>query len=556
MKIAVKKFFNSNQIGYYEIVLTLLILVAFLINATYVVYPDEFYNLMGSKFINNGHIPYKDFFDHHMPFPWYLGAILLKISVGSYVVFRHLWALLQFASLVVLGSWIRKHNKNLYPYYLTFTFLYPLMAVYFWLHIFIADALAAFIFSLIFWMLLSITFDREKKHRARPIFVTNFLTFLFIFTSLTYIYLAIILYLWEFYLILRSGKKTIAVFFILAATPYLLYGIYLLLTGSAADFYFSNFTYNTALYINIPNYTIGQHFNPVKFAATLIYNFWGQYLPQLTGLKDINLYLPVGKLTLMGSFLLLIYLLARLPIIGILYLALLSFSLPRSGIKEFNETDYQIGVFVMIGIIATLFMAYLLRRERFKEQTMNDLSRVVQAMIGVYMIFLFIFMIKGTYDKWYLRTTQKMPSIRNSADAAIFIDRILDSKDYYWIGPFEPNEEVFVHNGQLPGKFIALLPQYRENEKMRADFLNQFSTHNPKIIIFKTDTGIFGTPTYQFGSFYLDWMKDKYTRLGAIPGIQVVQNPTGLNLALHLYIKNEDKNNIIAKLQALQYISK
>ncbi len=49
----------------------------FLLNSRYVDYPDEYINLLGGKVILNGGLPYRDFWDHHLPLAWYTSAILL-----------------------------------------------------------------------------------------------------------------------------------------------------------------------------------------------------------------------------------------------------------------------------------------------------------------------------------------------------------------------------------------------------------------------------------------------------------------------------------------------
>lgn len=145
-----------------ELLFYLGVLILFHLNSSYVSYPDEFVNLWGGKYINLGKVPYREFFDHHLPLAWYLSAFILKLSFNSYTVFRFLWALLQFITLVGLGLWIKKKHREFHHYYLVFLLLYPLITVYYWLHIFLADSLAAFFFCLLFWILLL----RSEEHTS------------------------------------------------------------------------------------------------------------------------------------------------------------------------------------------------------------------------------------------------------------------------------------------------------------------------------------------------------------------------------------------------------
>lgn len=383
--------------------------------------------------------------------------------------------------------------------------------------------------------------------------VVSILTFCMIFSSATYIYVGIILYVWQIYLLRWDIKKIIS-FCLLSLLPYFMYLGYLILTKSWYDLYFANFLYNVDFYIDIPNYTKGKLFNPLKFAFTLIYNFWGGYLSKLTTVKDLNLYLPVNITAVLGSFTLLLLFLRKNVGLGILFFFLLSFAAPRGNIQEFRETDYQIGVFLMLGVISAIFSLMIVVKSSFKHNLLDDVRRVTQFLLAVFLFFSFIFLAKNTYDKWYLRYTQKMPSVNNISSTAQFLDAILEDDDYYWVGPYEPHESFFVRKGRLPGRYVVMLPQYSKSAYTKNNFLAEFERHRPRLIIFKTDTGIFGNPTYAFGSFLLAWMSDKYTRLEDIKGISILKSPSSFKLAHHLYLVNTHKEELLEKLQRERYI--
>lgn len=535
-----------------ELLFYFTVFILFLINSTYVSYPDEFVNLWAGKYINLGKIPYREFFDHHLPLAWYLSAFILKLSFNSYTLFRFFWALLQFIILIGLGLWIKKRHREFHHYYLVFLLLYPLVTVYYWLHIFLADSLAAFFFSLIFWILLLETY--KKSNTIVIYLVTSFLTFCLIFSSLSYLYLGLALYLWQAYLLVPKIKNML-ILALFSALPYFFYLLYLVLTNSVSDFYFANLTYNTDLYINIANYTRGKFFNPLKFGFTLIYNFWQGYLPRLTMIKDLSLYLPVGSLVTLGSFILFLLLMFRYLPIGILFFFTLSFSAPRSNVStSINETDYQVGLYILLGVVASLFVLAAARKIVLKEEFSQDILRIGRLLLSLFLLFSFIFLLYNTYSKWYLRYTQKMPSIRDTSDSAIFLDEILDEGDTFWSGPYEPHESFFVKKGRMVGKYLSLLPQFRENDVLKTNFINQFTKKKPKIIIFKINTGIFGSPASEFGNFFLDWLKEDYITLKDVKGINVLKNPTSIRLDTDLFILKSEKNSVLDKLKHYKYI--
>ncbi|OGK55735.1 hypothetical protein A3I50_02670 [Candidatus Roizmanbacteria bacterium RIFCSPLOWO2_02_FULL_37_9] len=535
-----------------EIIIFLIIFLIFFINTTYVTYPDEFVNLLAGKFINSGKIPYKEFFDHHLPFAWYFAAVLLKFSSGSYLLFRYLWSVFSFIVLLSTGLWIRKYYRSIYLYYLIFFAFYPLVSVYFWLHLFLADSLATLFFVLVFWILICQTFD--KKISFRIILICSLLTFLLIFSSLTYLYLGLALYLWQFYLVGFRSKRFL-ILFVIIILPYFLYLIYLLFYKSLDDFYLANIEYNTSLYIDIPNYVRGRFFNPLKFGFTLIFNFWEGFLPRLATVKDLSLYLPISTVTVLGSFILLILFLFRNVLIAAIFFFLVSFSAPRSNLqKAMFETDYQTGLFIMLGIVSSLVAVYLLRKLEIKDTLTNDIRRLSQLLLSILLLFTFVFLVKNTYDKWFYRYTQKMPSIYDKADTAVFLDEVLEEDDYYWIGPYEPHEIFFVKKGRLSGKYISVMPQFKENEKIKRSFIEQFERNQPKIIIFKWNTGVFGTPADQFADFFLEWLKDKYTRLDKIKDIKVLKSPSSFYLNTNLFLLNNHQDEILRSLRINRYI--
>ncbi len=534
----------------WDTVLYALSFILFWVNSNYVAYPDEFVNILGGQFINQGRAPYIGFFDHHLPLAWYLAAIFLKISFGSFILFRKYWMIFVFLCLVGVGRWIKRHHSDLYPFYLIFVLFYPIMGVYFWFHLYIADSLAILFFSLTFWLLLAQTLTRKVSYEVT--LLASFLTFCLIFSSLTYLYLAFILYVWEAVLVGWNIRKLVK-FFAVAVIPYIVFGLSIVFTGAIKDFYFSNFTYNTQLYIDIPNYTRGHFFNPLKFGMTIMFNFYNNYLPLLSKIKHMDLYLPIGTLAASGSLALLVLLLWRFPIFGVLYFFVLSFSAPRSDISNYHETDYQGALFLVFGLISSLIALYLIRKIRSSEFIVHDMARLAQAVIAIFMFFSFVFLFENTYSKFFQRYIQKIPNAPNHSFTGQFVDMLVGD-DYYWMGPYMPDQEFFVKRAKLPGKYPTLLPQFRENDHLKQTFLEQFEKNPPKIIVFQQTASIFNTPAVEFGKFFLDWMSDKYTQVEDIKGITVVRSPSEFNLRTDLYLRNDQKEALLQKLHQEGYV--
>jgi len=546
------------------------ILLLFVVNSQYVAYPDEFVNILGGKFILEGKIPYRDFFDHHLPGAWYLSALILLFSFGSFVKFRFLWGVVQFLILFFVGRFIQKRNKELFSFYLGFFLIYPIITMYYWTHLFIADGIAFLFFSSLLWMLLVESYQKETK--LRTAIYLSLANFIFVFSSLTYIYIALLFYVWIGILLIKSlgshsrtfdklsvnsggnPVKNILLFIIISVVPYLLYGLYLLISNSWREFYISNFVYNTTLYISVPNYTMGHFFNPFKFALTIIYNFFQSYIPLLVRIKEFNLYFPVDLVLALSTFLLAVFLLKEKPLFGILYFLILSFSAPRSNLMKIGETDYQSGLFIAIGTISFFFLLWRYKYIQFVFEPLEIIRKFLVALVVLYGIFAGLFLVQNSYNKFYLRHTQKMPSIYDHAPTALFINEVLGKGDYYWVGPYEPQEEFFVKQAMLPGKFPTLLPQFRESEYFSSKFIEQFEAHMPKIIMYKHEASIFGTPAMEFGKFFTDWMEGRYISIENIKGTTVLKSPETFTMRSDIYLLKSEKDILMKKMSEKGYV--
>lgn len=316
----------------------------------------------------------------------------------------------------------------------------------------------------------------------------------------------------------------------------------------------SNFVYNTTLYMHVPNYTPGKYFNPIKFALTVIYNFYDTYIQLLVRIKEFNLYFPVDLVLALSTFILLVYLLKELPFIGILYFFVLSFSAPRSNLMKIGETDYQSGLFIAIGTISFFLLLWRYKYIKFSFEPLEYVRKFLVSLVFLYGVFAGLFLVQNTYNKFYLRHTQKMPSIYDHAPTALFINEILGEGDYYWVGPYEPNEEFFVRKAKLPGKFPTLLPQFRESEYFSGKFIEQFENNMPKIIMYKHEASIFGTPAMEFGKFFTDWMEGKYISIENIKGVTVLKSPETFTMRSDIYLLKSEKDALLKKMAEMGYI--
>jgi hypothetical protein len=317
--------------------------------------------------------------------------------------------------------------------------------------------------------------------------------------------------------------------------------LYLIYSNTLKDFWFSNFTYNTLHYINIANYTPGiSNFNPLRFALTVINNFWVAYLPLLSQLAHPSFYQPISRLVGLGTITLLIYLLYTRPVFGIFYLILLSFSAPRSAqLVDMKETDYQMGLFIILGSISAIFALYQLLKDLDTKSFFVKFCRsVVCIWLLVYLVFTTAFAVQNTLTLRYQRYMGTLPPIANISDIADFVSSMTESGDAFWIGPYEGNHSFFVKDRVLAGKYPSLLPQFREDEYLKNDFLGEMQKYKPAIIVFNHEASIFMTPAVEFGRFFLDWMKTRYVNCTEAH-VDCKSHVRGINVKNDVYIRKD-----------------
>jgi len=328
-----------------------------------------------------------------------------------------------------------------------------------------------------------------------------------------------------------------------AIAPYVVYALYLLITGTAKDFWFANFTYNTKLYINIVNYSaVTSSFNPLRFALTVINNFWQSYLPLLSQLAYVSFYSPVSRLVALGTLMTALYLGYKKPLFGLIYLALLSFSAPRSSqLADMKQTDYQMGLFIIMGTISAVFVLYQLLYDLDTKSFFVKFWRsIVCFFLLMYFAFSLAFMLQNTLSIRYQRYMGMLPPTTNISDIADFVTRWIEPSDTYWIGPYEGHHAFYVKKGQAAGKYPSLLPQFRENDFLRNDFLHEMEKANPKMIIFHHEASIFQTPANEFGAFFLDWMKGRYINCVEAKA-DCKSEVSGINVREDVYVRSNAK---------------
>lgn len=156
-KISALKNKFSNIIPYLLLGLAACI---WLLIARYGSFGDEQENFTAGWLLSQGYVPYRDFFYHHAPLPFFLGVPLYRISFEPWLWYR----LLVFGWYLACGLTLMKLSSRRMRNYLGF--LWIILAIsspYFQSHQYLAESLITPILVGLVWLVFSTMFEKRNK---------------------------------------------------------------------------------------------------------------------------------------------------------------------------------------------------------------------------------------------------------------------------------------------------------------------------------------------------------------------------------------------------------
>lgn len=558
MSLKIPKIIWNNLIANKELYLFFFsILLVIFTNQLHLSYPDEFENILGGKFILQGRLPYTGFFIHHNPFAYFFAAFLNIFSGISFVKFRLLFGLTFFLSLILFFRFIRKNFGKTESIITLFATLFLVFgATYFWGQMLLGDTLSIYLITPAFITLFFCLYNNKILTLKLLIFISTLLS-LSLMTSMSVVYAVFVAYLLIGYLFLtkKVNTKWYKVILILL-TPYIIFAAYLIITRSLHEYYLQAIRFNTDYYIKLPdNASIT---NPLSSLITLQVKFIQNFKAALLLSKDLNFGTPFVHALSLSSAIMVIFLLFQkrysLAIFLWLYLTYIS---ARGNPYTTSETDYQAIGYQLTSIFNGVAVTIYLWTE-LATQLLNN-KRVVYSflliLVGLYNFSLLIFFFDRWLDKTYQKYTGTAPLIYDRPTVAPVLNQLLGPNDYYYIGPFDFENQLYLNS--IPAtKYIVALPGMDNSPRIQNEITEDLIKHHPKIIIFHTEMRVYGIAP---GRFLLDdYIAKEYFNLEQL-GIKCLgyapktkwygpPDPHSYDFERHFFFSNDMKGNIIQYL--------
>lgn len=514
-----RKFINNLYAQRYLIGVCFFIFFAFFVNTFHTQFPDEYDNIYGGFLINHGKLPYTGFFTHHNPGAYFLASTITLFTQRSFVNFRIVFAILLFAYFIFSYYLLKRRLKKSPNFYLFFGILVGIGATYWWGQMLLSETIVGFLLStgivlVVDKVMSGIKFD------VTDLWVISLLTFLSIFTSLTYVYFVpifdLIVLFYYFRDNFRFNTKKIIKALMIFLGPYIVFFGYLLLTGSLSEFYFASIKYNVNYYIyNFPQVAGQFSHNPIRYGISIALHTLDNFWALLTQITSFNLAYPFNISIAVGLVAVIIYFMIRKKYsLVILTLSMLFWTNARSEPLNMKETDFHATVFIMMTL--SLITYFFFSVKDYFEKSMSFFNKLILS--GVFLLTLFywffnsLFLFNRFADKVYGKYMGRDPRIYDMPQAAPILNKILTTDDYYWIGPFELQEVLFV-NAKQASKYFWFLPANSRDEKIKKEITSDLTKNRPKVIVFKKWWANFGVRPEDFNTTIVDFLDRNYFQI-------------------------------------------
>lgn len=549
-----------------------ILLLIFVTNAFHEKYPDEFDSIVGGKYILEGKVPYRDWFQHHQPGAYVLSAILLPFAHGSFVQLRVLIALSFFTIIAGTYFLLKKHVPEFDGrYYLFFAITLAVSGTYFWGQMLLADTLAAYLFIPAYLFLLGKDYYRKIFTRS-DLFLVTFFAFLVWFTSMTYLFALTGIILYAMYLYIRDAIKgdsrivtILASVAVTVGLPYVLYFLFFFVTGGLADWYFANVTYNQEYYIfNYPR-APGAMFNPVRYAIIIANTFMNNYLPALWGVFNFPIGDPLQVTLAMSNavFLIVLLLTGRWTFIFPFVIALI-FSNSRSNPQQIKETDYWASVYIALSFMNGIFSLSALTELVNRTRGLASIRLIAGALLlltWIYWFFMPLSMMLKMEDRFYPKYMGTAPLIYDRPEVAPMVNALVGRNEYAWIGPFD-FQELFYLKTKIPTRHHWFLDPAAKS-KIKDEIIADLTKTMPKVVVFRRNYAPWGGDPKSFNYFMQDFLDKHYFRIyilnGTLTDVEYkwkVANTEHFDLDGDFNFNKRYQNEMLEKLMQLGYIEK
>lgn len=559
---------EHKQVVFLTITFWVVLFLIFYFNTFHEKYPDEFDNILGGKLILSGVFPYSGFFSHHGPVAYFVAGFVQLFTGFSFVAFRIGYSILLFS--LTLGTYLflrRSVSVNETRFYYIFAFLLGCASTYYWLHMLLADSLSAFLILPVFGILF-LKMYYQKMFTIVDFVVISIFMLLTLLTAVTYIYVALVVYVMTFIVYKTNNRKNIVskdtgIFILIFALPPVVFLLYLLLTGSLNQYIDQSLVFNQKYYIY--NYPGAEQngINPLRYALITFQNFMNDYRSLFVQIPHLNFAFPINVTWAVGNIVLLVYLTVKKKFTpGIFLLLVLIFSNMRSSPVDSAEKDYPAAVYVITSLFSLCFVISKLYQELGKNYEFNKkiIFSALFLLTSVYFLATSLALYSSASQKIFAKYMGTSPLIYDRPEVAPVLNRILMPGQTVWMGPLE-FEEMYYTNSTLPTKYHFLIPAMGRSPQAQEEIIKELSENKPDYLWFNRNFAVLGDLPKDYAPFFLEFVEKNYTPLGEVETNNqkyksLIPRTDSVDLEAKLFLRNDKQAELLDNLNDKQFIEK
>lgn len=512
-----------NKKHLYAICALVLLYILFMWNATYLGFQDEIDNILGGVLINQGQIPYVDFFSHHMPLPYFVSAAITLFTGNDVDLFRYIFSTGLFIWLVFIVWKFYKHTSATYT--VIFATLLSIVHVGALAHLMLAETLIAYAALHVTLIFIFDFFESRSPITIQKVVLISLLGFIPVLSSVSYLTLSLLIYVlfgiyYIYYLKLLKRSRYVIILRDLAilALPYIIFAFYLLLTHSLHEFYNDAYKFNTLYYsqftISAGDSIANAYVNQFYTVISTIGQAFFIVPPQLTFLNTIAL--------LLAFICIVILLVERKTMSAFLIGALVFIAGARGGIAidPYTEGTKRAQMYVfLICFIAIYILKWAVEQNR--KRKMSDLHKLLFFVAFILSILTITFhTISGLYynsgisqiSSQGVQTDISTPE--KGGDLAKIINGVTDKDDTYWLGPWDFYTQMFVDR-ERASRFTFFLPWHSVCGICSADLQNSFAKQQPVVVYWKHGTDMLGKDVDSYNKELFAFLDERYYRINS-----------------------------------------
>jgi hypothetical protein len=228
--------------------------------------------------------------------------------------------------------------------------------------------------------------------------------------------------------------------------------------------------------------------------------------------KDLNFGFPFVQTMALANAVFLMYLVLSKRIgLAVFVWLFLTFITARGDPYTTKETDYQAIMYHLTSFAHAALVLGLLWNDLKKK--LPDNRRVVYSamllFLGIYSLALLLYFTDKWWDKTYQKYMGKQSLIYDRPPIATVVTKLLSKNDYYFIGPFDFEDQLYMQN-KPASKYIVVLPGMGQSDQIKAEILGDLQKNRPPVVVFATEYQVYGSKP---GQFVVDYLNQEYFNL-------------------------------------------